>query len=126
MQRPTFLIVIAALFALAALYLWTIAAILLISPGAISLMAGKHFLFGLQLAGRYMMLLGGSVYAMVAWGLFRLQNWARWIAMLVMVISMACSSRRSRWQSSAFQSSGTDCRLRCALRLDGISHRLPR
>jgi len=89
MQRPTFLIVIAALFAFAALYLWTIAAILLISPGAISLMAGKHFLFGLQLAGPYMMMLVGSVYAVVAWGLFRLQNWARWIAMLVMVISMA-------------------------------------
>ena len=89
MQRPTFLIVIAALFAFAALYLWTIAAILLISPGAISLMAGKHFLYGLQLAGPYMMLLGGIVYAIVAWGLFRLQNWARWSAMLVMVISMA-------------------------------------
>jgi len=89
MQRPKGITVITALFALAAAYLWTIATVLLISPGAISLMAGKHFLYGLQLAGPYMIMLGGSVYAVVACGLFRLHNWARWIAMLVMVISVA-------------------------------------
>lgn len=77
------------MFGLAAVYLWTIAAVLLISPGAISLMAGRHFLYGLELAGPYMMLLGGGVYALVAWGLFRLQNWARWMAMLLIVISTA-------------------------------------
>ena len=89
MQRPKGVIVIAALFALAAAYLCIIAAVLLISPGAISLMAAKHFLYGLQLAGPYMILLGGIVYAAVAWGLFRLHNWARWIAMLIMVSSVA-------------------------------------
>ncbi len=89
MQRPKGITVIASLFALTAVYLWTIAAVLLISPGAISLMAGKHFLYGLELAGPYMFLLGGSGYASVAWGVFRLKNWARWIAMLVMVISVA-------------------------------------
>jgi hypothetical protein len=89
MQRPKGITVIASLFALTAVYLSTLAAILLISPGAISLMAGKHFLYGLELAGPYMFLLAGSVYASVAWGVFRLQNWARWIAMLVMVISVA-------------------------------------
>lgn len=89
MQRPKGITVIASLLALTAVYLWTIAAILLISPGAISLMAGRHFLYGLELAGPYMFLLGGGVYALVAWGLFRLQNWARWIAMLLIVISTA-------------------------------------
>jgi len=89
MQRPKGIMLIASLFALAAAYLWTIAAVLLISPGAISLMAGRHFLYGLELAGPYMMLLGGGVYALVAWGLSRLQNWARWIAMLLIVISTA-------------------------------------
>ena len=89
MQRPRGVIVISALAAIAALYLWTLSVILLISPGAISLMAGKYFLYGLELAGPYMMLLGGSAYALVAWGLFRLHNWARWMAMLVMVISVA-------------------------------------
>lgn len=89
MQRPKGITVIASLVALAAVYLWTIAAFLLISPGAISLLAGKHFLYGLELAGPYMFLLGGGVYTLVAWGLFRLQNWARWIAMLLIVISTA-------------------------------------
>jgi hypothetical protein len=89
MHRPKGITVIASLFVLTAVYLWTIAATLLISQGAISLMAGKHFLYGLELAGPYMFLLGGSVYALVAWGLFRLQNWARWIAMLLIVISTA-------------------------------------
>lgn len=88
MQRPKGVIVVAGLFALAAAYLWTIAVVLLISPGAISLMAAKHFLYGLQLAGPYMILLGGTVYGVVAWGLFRLHNWARWTAMLVIAFSI--------------------------------------
>ena len=89
MQRPKGVIVIAALFALTAAYLCIVAAVLLISPGAISLMAAKHFLYGLQLAGPYMIMLGSAVYGLVAWGLFRLHNWSRWIAMLIMVISVA-------------------------------------
>jgi len=89
MQRPLGIKAIALLFALVAAYLWTIGAIKLTSPDAISLMAGRHFLYGLELAGPYMMLLGGSVYALIAWGLFRLQNWARWIAMVLIVISTA-------------------------------------
>ena len=89
MQRPKGLTAIASLFALIAAYLWGIGAIKLASPSAISLMAGRHFLYGLELAGPYMMLLGGSVYALLAWGLSRLQNWARWTAMLLIVISTA-------------------------------------
>ena len=78
MQRPKGVIAITVLFAVAATYLWTIAAILLIAPGTISLMAGKYFAYGLEIAGPYMILLVGSCYALVAWGLFRLHNWARW------------------------------------------------
>jgi len=89
MQRPKGLTAIALLFALVAAYLSTVAAIKLAVPGAIALMAGRHFLYGLELAGPYMMLLGGSAYALVAWGLFRLQSWARWTAMLLIVISTA-------------------------------------
>lgn len=89
MQHPKGVIAIALLFALAALYLFLVAAILLISPGAISLMSAKSFLYGLQLAGPYMILLGGAVYGVVAWGLFRLRNWARWTAMLIIAFSLA-------------------------------------
>ncbi len=89
MQRPKGVIAIAGLFALAATYLCAIAAILLISPGAISLMSAKYFLYGLELAGPFMILIGSVVYGIIAWGLFRLQNWARWSAMLIIAFSLA-------------------------------------
>jgi len=88
MQRPIGVMVISGLFAIGALYLCTVAAILLIAPGTISLMAGKYFAYGLEIAGPFMMLLVGSCYAVVAWGLFRLHNWARWIAMWVIAFSI--------------------------------------
>ena len=89
MQRPKGIIAIAVLFGLTAAYLCTIAAVLLVSPGAISLMAAKHFMYGLELAGPYMILLGSSVYAVLAFGLFRLWNRVRWIAILVVAFSIA-------------------------------------
>lgn len=45
-------------------------------------------MYGLELAGPYMMLLFGTGYALIAWGLFRLQNWARWAAILVIVFGV--------------------------------------
>ena len=89
MQRPKGVIAIAVLFALAAFCLCAIATILLISPGAISLLSAKYFLYGLELAGPYMILLGSAVYGIVAWGLFGLKNWARWSAMLIIALSLA-------------------------------------
>jgi hypothetical protein len=89
MQRPTGVTVIAGLFLLAAIYLWTFAAIRLVAPNAMSLTRASQFMFGLDLAGPYMALLVGVGWAVVGWGLFRLHNWARWAAMLVMVISVA-------------------------------------
>jgi hypothetical protein len=89
MQRPTGVTVIAALFSLAALYLWTIGLVKLVAPNAISLGSGAQFMYGLELAGPYMALLVGCGWALVGWGLFRLHNWARWAAMLVMTIGIA-------------------------------------
>ena len=89
MQRPAGVTAISILFSLAAMYLWTIAAVMLIAPGAISLMSGSQFMYGLELAGPYMALLVGSGWALVGWGLFRLHNWARWTAMVVMTLGIA-------------------------------------
>jgi len=89
MHRPKVVIVFAALFALAAVYLWALGIVKLLSPEAVSLMAGSPLMYGLELAGPYMAMLVGSVYAAVAWGLFRLQNWSRWIAMLIFALSIA-------------------------------------
>lgn len=89
-RRPIPITVISIYFVFSAVYLWTLAAILLLEPGKVSLLLGSRFMHGLELAGPYMMLLVGSGYALVGWGLFRLHNWARWLAMLVMVLAVGC------------------------------------
>ncbi len=89
MQRPTGVTAIAILSLLAATYLYTIGVAKLLAPNAVSLMAGRQFMHGLELAGPYMTLLVATGYALVGWGLFRMQNWAGWAAMLVMVLGVA-------------------------------------
>ncbi|MGC1650082.1 MAG: hypothetical protein WA741_30015 [Candidatus Sulfotelmatobacter sp.] len=89
MQRPAGVTVISVLFFLAAIYLWTIGVVKLLAPEAISLMSGAPLMYGLELAGPYMAMLVGTGYALVGWGLFRVHNWARWAAMLVMVVAVA-------------------------------------
>jgi len=89
MPRPAGVTAISILFFAAAIYLWTIGAVMLLEPGAISLMSGAPLMYGLELAGPYMALLVGCGWALVGWGLFRLHNWARWAAMLVMTIGIA-------------------------------------
>ncbi len=89
MPRPAGVTVISALFFLAAIYLWTIGVVKLLAPEAISLMSGAQLMYGLELAGPYMAMLVGSGYALVGWGLFRLHNWARGAAMLVMAVAVA-------------------------------------
>jgi hypothetical protein len=89
MPRPAGVTVIAVLFFAAAIYLWTIGVVMLLAPGAISLMNGAPLMYGLELAGPYMALLVGCGWALVAWGLFRMHHWARWAAMLVMIIGIA-------------------------------------
>jgi hypothetical protein len=89
MQRPAGVTAISILFLLAALYLWTFGAVKLALPEAVSLMSASPLMYGLEPAGPYMALLIGSGYAVIAWGLFRIHNWARWAAMLVIVIGVA-------------------------------------
>ena len=89
MQRPALITIISLLCCAAGIYLWIIGAAILLWPGSISLMAGRHLMSGLELAGPIMMLLVGTGYAVVGFGLYRLHNWARVIVMLLMVIEVA-------------------------------------
>jgi len=89
MQRPAGVTAISILFLLAGIFLWTFGAVKLIAPEAVSLMSASEFMYGLELAGPYMALLVGSGYALIAWGLFRLHNWARWAAMAVITVGVA-------------------------------------
>jgi hypothetical protein len=89
MQRPAGVTAVSIVFLLAAIFLWTFGAVKLVAPEAVSLMSASQLMYGLELAGPYMALLVGSGYALIAWGLFRLHNWARWAGMLVITISIA-------------------------------------
>lgn len=76
---------IAALFALCALYLIVMAAIMLASPGTVSMSAAGPLLFGLELAGPYMFLLMALAGGAVAFGLLKRNNITRHIAMLIAI-----------------------------------------
>jgi hypothetical protein len=70
-------------FFLAAAYLGLIGAVMLASPGAVSMALGAPLLSGLELAGPYMFLLMAALGALIGWGLLRLNNWARRAAIVV-------------------------------------------
>src|SRR6266852_3678971 len=76
---------IAALFAIAGLYLGIVGAVMLVTPDAISILAGAFFMFGLERYGPYMFLLMTVVGSGIAWGLLRLNNIVRHIAMLIAI-----------------------------------------
>jgi hypothetical protein len=87
-RRPIPVTVISIYFLFAAVYLGALAALLIVEPGKVSLVLGSRFMHGLELGGPYMMLLVGSGYALIGWGLFRLHNWARWLAILVIALGV--------------------------------------
>lgn len=88
MERPIGVTAIATVFAVTAAYLAILGAILLLSPGAVSLSLGAPLLRGLELAGPYMFLLAAAVIAIVAVGLFRLKNLARRAAIAICLAGM--------------------------------------
>jgi len=91
MERPASVTVIAALFFLVAAYLATIGIIELVAPGSLSMTLGAGITYGRELDGPQAALSVGAGWALVGWGLYRLRNWARWCAILLMVIGIAGS-----------------------------------
>jgi hypothetical protein len=91
MERPASVAVIAALFFLVAGYLATIGVIELLAPGTLSMTRAAGITYGRELDGPQTALSVGAGWALVGWGLYRLRNWARWCAVLLMVIGVAGS-----------------------------------
>ncbi len=91
MERPTSVTVIAALFFLVAAYLVTIGIIEFVAPGSVSMTLRTGVTYGRELTGPETAVSVGAGWALVGWGLYRLQNWARWCAMVLMVIGIAGS-----------------------------------
>ena len=82
MERPTGVTWIAATFLLVAAYLSILGILMLASPGTVSMAAGAPLLGGLELAGPYMFLLVAAVAGAIGYGLLRLNNWARRLAIV--------------------------------------------
>ena len=91
MERPASVTVIAALFFLVAGYLAAIGIIELVVPGTLLMMPGAGITYGRELTGPQTALSVGTGWALVGWGLYRLRNWARWCAILLMAIGVAGS-----------------------------------
>jgi len=87
-NRPAGVRAIAALFAVIGAYLLILGFIMLATPGAVSMSVGAPFLFGLELAGPYMFMLTAVVAALIAWGLWSLNNWARRAAVIIAMVGV--------------------------------------
>jgi len=79
---------VAVIFFVAAGYLIILGLLILAVPGAVSMTMGSPILNGLELAGPYMFLLVGAVGAAIGFGLLRLNNWARRVAILASLVGM--------------------------------------
>ena len=91
MERPLSVTVIAALFFLVAGYLVMIGLIELVAPGTLSMTLGAGVTYGRELNGPQTALSVGAGWALVGWGLYRVRNWARWCAIVIMIIGIAGS-----------------------------------
>jgi hypothetical protein len=91
MERPATVTVIAVLFFLVAAYLIIIGVAELLSPGALAMTRTAGITYGRELDGPQTAISVGAGWALVGWGLYRLQNWARWCAIVLMVLGVAGS-----------------------------------
>src|SRR5580698_7156018 len=86
MERPVSLKVIAALF-----FLVVIGIAEFVSPGTLAMTRATGITYGRELDGPQTAISIGAGWALVGWGLYRLHNWARWCAIVLMVIGIAGS-----------------------------------
>ena len=84
-ERPQGVVAIAILFFAIAAYLGVIGLLMIVSPGTAPMSLGAPLLGGLELAGPYMFLLTALIAAAVAYGILRLNNWARRAAILIAI-----------------------------------------
>jgi len=88
MPRPIGVSLIATLFLVTATYLIVVGAVMLLSPGSVSMSSGADLLGGLEVAGPYMFWLVAVVATAIGVGLLRLHSWARRLAILTALLGM--------------------------------------
>src|ERR1700704_1784754 len=82
---PTGVRAIAALFALCAIYLGIVGALMLLRPGTVAMSEGAPLFFRLEVSGPYMFRLMAVLGGGVAWGLVELNNIVRHAAVLLAI-----------------------------------------
>jgi hypothetical protein len=73
---------------LAGIYLCSIAAMMLGAPGAISTLRVVPFVHALKSVSPFFTLVIGIGWALIAWGLFQMRDWARFTATLLLGIGV--------------------------------------
>lgn len=115
MRPPIGITIIAILFLAAAVYLWIGSVMFLVSPGMFPFTEATLRRV-LRLIGPYPTVVVGACYAVVGWGLFRLHNWARWVAILVMTVGSAAMLPRLFVDAVAYRRSAIWIGLQIVLR----------
>lgn len=91
MERPASVTVIAGLFFLVAIFLVGLGFTEIVSPGSLYAARGFGVTYGRELTGAQTAISVGAGWALVGWGLYRLHNWARWCAVVLMFLGIAGS-----------------------------------
>jgi hypothetical protein len=99
MKRPIGVTIIACFCLLAAVYLCSASTMQLVAPKAIHAIRNAPNVRGLRLASPYLTLIVGISWAIVAWGLLQLRNWARVIAATMFVFTAIWEASMT-WQTS--------------------------
>ena len=88
MERPVGVGVVAVLFFAVAAYLLAVGLLMLGRPGLVSIAAGASLLGGMEVAGPFAFLIAGFLEAAIGYGLLRLNNWARRLAIVVSIAGL--------------------------------------
>ena len=88
MDRPGSVTVIAGLFFLVGGYLIVVGIVEFIVPGTLALTRAAGITYGRELDGPQTAISVGVGWSLIGWGVYKLKNWARWCAVLLMVIGV--------------------------------------
>lgn len=89
MQRPLGVTAIGSLCFLSGVYFCSFGVMRLIAPGGFAVLTVVPYAYGLRVASPYLTLAIGILWALIGWGLFRLRDWARFSASLLLAVGMA-------------------------------------
>jgi hypothetical protein len=89
MSRPLGVSIIGCYCFLNGIYLCSIAAVMLVVPRIVPMLRFAPLIHELKLLNPFATVAIGIVWALVAWGLLQMKDWARWVAQILLGIGIA-------------------------------------